>query len=57
MVLKTKNKSGEYSSLYLNSEKPQENSSLFKKKTPEDYSKELPSSEEWIDMDYLLTNN
>jgi hypothetical protein len=46
MVLKTKNKSGESSSLYPNSEKPQENFSHSKKKTPEDYSKELPYLEE-----------
>jgi hypothetical protein len=46
MVLKTKNKSGEYSSLYLNSEKPQENFLLYNKKTQEDSLKVLPFSEE-----------
>jgi hypothetical protein len=52
MVLKIKNKSGEYSSLYPNSEKLPENFLHLNKKIQEDFSKELPFLEECTDMGY-----
>jgi hypothetical protein len=46
MVSKIKNKSGEYITHLPNSERLQENSSLYNKKTQEDCSRELPFLEE-----------
>jgi hypothetical protein len=49
MVLKTKDKSGDAILPSPSSEKPPENFSLCNKKTPEDFSKVPPFSEECTD--------
>jgi hypothetical protein len=57
MVLRTKEKYGEYILPYQNSEKQQENYSPLKRKILEDFSKVLPSLEECIDMVYYQLKN
>jgi hypothetical protein len=57
MVLRIRKKYGESILTYPNSERQQENFSLFKKKIPEDFSKVLPFLEECTDMVFLPMKN